>query len=346
MSLRTALVKTLTQCWILVALAGFGVAASIPGFKVTKKYPIPGDGGFDYILFDSSSNRLYVSHGTQVDVLDADSGKLLGKVEGTPGVHGIAIVPDLHRGFTTNGGNSTVSIFDSNTFKITKTIAVAKAPDFIFYDPATKRVLVCHEDGEAITALDPAKEVIIKKMELGTEAEAAVLDGKGTGFVNLEKANMIATFDSERLSVKQKWPIAGCKGPTPLGMDTLSARLFVGCRESKTLAVLDADSGKVIAMLPIGDTVDGIIYDPDNKLIFASNGDGTVSVIRQKSANEYESAGYIQTQPSAKTMAFDPKTKRLFLSAVEIESVSAANGRRARTRPKPGTLSVLVVDRQ
>ena len=337
--------KTFAQCWMLLAVAALCVAAEAPGFKMTKKYPVPGDSGFDYIFFDNSSNRLYVSHGTEVDVVDADSGKVLGKIEDTPGVHGIAIVASLHRGFTTNGGNATVSVFDTDTFKTIKTISVAKDPDFVFYDPKTKRVLVCHGDAAAITAIDPEKETVIGKIDLGGGAEAAVVNGKGTGFVNLEESATVISFDPQGLSVKQKWPITGCKTPTGLAMDVANARLFIGCR-SKVLAVMDADSGKVITTLPIGERVDAVAFDADNKLIFASNGDGTVSVIRQKSANEYESVGDIQTQKSAKTMAFDPKSKRLFLSAAEMETPPAANGQRVRPRPKPGTFAVLVVERQ
>lgn len=337
--------KTLMRCWILLAMAALCIAAEMPGFNVTKKYPVPGDGGFDYIVFDSSSNRLYVSHGTEVNVVDADSGKTLGKIEDTPGVHGIAIVPGLHRGFTTNGGNATVSVFDTETFKTVKTISVPKDPDFVFYDPQTKRVLVCHGDAAIITAIDPVKEAVAGKIDLGGGAEAAVVNGKGAGFVNLEESATVVRFDPQGLAVQQKWPITGCKTPTGLAMDAANSRLFIGCR-SKVLAVMDAENGKVIATLPIGDRVDAVAFDPENKLIFASNGDGTVSVIRQKSANEYESAGEIQTQKSAKTMAFDPKSKRLFLSAADMETPPAANGQRVRPRPKPGTFAVLVVERR
>jgi len=335
--------KTLARISIFLGLAALCAAADAPGFKVTKRYPVPGDGGFDYIMFDSSSNRLYVSHGAKVDVLDADSGKVLGTVEDTPGVHGIATVPALHRGFTTNGENATVSVFDTNTLKTIKKISVAKDPDFLFYDPRTKRVLVCHGDGAAITAIDPEKEVVVGKIDLGGGAEAAVVNGQGTGFVNLEEEAEVVSFDPQGLAVKQKWPITGCKTPTGLAIDAPNSRLFVGCR-SKVLAVMDATSGKVIKTLPIGDRVDAVAFDADNKLIFASNGGGTISVIRQKSANEYESAGDIQTQKSAKTMAFDPKSKRLFLSAAEMETLPGAKGQRAR--PKPGSFTVLVVERQ
>jgi len=339
------IVKGLTPWFALVAIATTCLAIEAPGFKVTKKYPVPGDGGFDYIVFDNSSNRLYVSHGKEVDVLDADSGAVLGKVEDTPGVHGIAIVPELHRGFTTNGGNATVSVFDTNTFKTIKRISVPKDPDFTVYDSRTKRVLVCHGDAAAITAIDPEREIVVGQIDLGGGAEAAVLDGKGTGFVNLEESATMVSFDPQRLSVKDKWPITGCKTPTGLAMDAANSRLFIGCR-SKVLAIMDASNGKVITTLPIGDRVDAVAFDVERRLIFASNGDGTVSVVWQKGPNEYQSVGEIQTQKSAKTMAFDSKTKRLFLSAAEMEPAAPAKGERVRMRPKPGTFTVLVVDRQ
>jgi DNA-binding beta-propeller fold protein YncE len=337
--------KALARFCIFLAMAAACIGAEAPGFKVAKKYPVPGDGSFDYIVFDSSSNRLYVSHGTEVDVLDADSGTVLGKVEDTPGVHGVAIVPTLHRGFTSNGKNATVSVFDTDTFKTIKNISVAEDPDFIFYDPQTNRVLVCHGDAAAITAIDPEKQAVIGKIDLGGGAEAAVVNEKGTGFVNLEEAAMVVSFDPQALTVKQKWPITECKTPTGLAMDAPNSRLFIGCR-SKVLAVMDAKSGQVITTLPIGERVDAVAFDADNKLIFASNGDGTISVIRQKNANEYEPVGDIQTQKSAKTMAFDPKSKRLFLSAAEMQPAPAVSGQRARMTPKPGTFTVLVVERQ
>src|SRR5262245_21325073 len=176
---RTESMKRVALFCVVLALVAACVATEAPGFKLTKKYPVPGDGGFDYIVFDSSSNRLYASHGTKVDVLDAESGKVLGTIENTPGVHGIAIVPSLHRGFTSNGGNGTVSVFDTNTFKTIKTIPVDKDPDFIFYDAQTKHVLVCHGDAAEITAIDPDKQEVVGKISLGGGAEAAVVNGKG-----------------------------------------------------------------------------------------------------------------------------------------------------------------------
>jgi YVTN family beta-propeller protein len=333
------MISKIARYFAFVLLAAGCFAAEAPGFKVTQHFPVAGDGGFDYIVFDGSSNRLYVSHGTETDVVDAGSGKLLGKVEPTPGVHGTAIVPELHRGFITNGGDATVSVFDTATLKTIKKIPVAKDPDFIFYDPKTKRVLVCHGDGEVITAIDPEKETVIGQVKLGGGAEAGVVDGKGNGFVNLEESAQVVDFDPASLAVKHKYPITGCKTPTGLAIDTANSRLFIGCR-SKVLAVMDATNGKVIATLPIGDRVDAVAFDSDNKLIFASNGDGTVSVVHQKSADEYESVGDIKTQRSAKTMAYDPKTKRLFLSAADMDTSGGG-----RPKPKPGSFNVVVVER-
>ena len=330
---------------LLLTAAEVGLMAGAAGFQVTKRFPVPGNGGFDYITFDGSSNRLYVSHGTEVDVLDAGSGKLLGKVEDTPGVHGIAIIPSLHRGFTTNGRESTVSVFDTNTFKTIKKISVPKDPDFIFYDARLKRVFVCHGDAAAITAIDPEKEQAIGRIDLGGGAEAAVVNGKGTGFVNLEEEAKVAAFDPQGLTLKQTYDITGCKTPTGLAMDAPNARLFIGCR-SKVLAVMDAGNGKVLTTLPIGTQVDAVIFDADDRLIFASNGGGTISVIREKGPNDYESVGDVQTQRGAKTMAYDPKTKRLFLPTAEMIAAPTAAGQRARMSPKPGSFTVLVVERQ
>ncbi len=328
-----------------LALVTICSAAEAPGFKVTRHYPVPGDSGFDYIAFDTSSNRLYISHGIEVNVLDAGSGEILGKVEDTPGVHGIAIVPALHRGFTTNGKEATVSVFDTATFNTLKKIPVPADPDFVFYDPHTNRILVSHGDAAVITAIDPEKETVIGQVPLGGGAEAAVVDGRGAGFVNLEKESTVVSFDPQTLAVKHIYPITGCETPTGLAIDAKNSRLFIGCR-SKVMAVMDATTGKVIATLPIGARVDAVAFDAENQLVFCSNGDGTVSVIRQKSPTDYESLGEIQTLPGAKTMALDPKSKKLFLSTSEMESVPAANGKRARTRPKPGTFMVLVVERQ
>src|SRR6266853_448619 len=332
--------RILTQIWIVLLAAASCFAADASEFKITQRWPVSGDGGFDYVFFDSSSNRLYVSHGTQVNVLDSNSGKELGEVKPLAGVHGVAIVPGLNLGFATNGKSSSVAVFDTNSFQIKKSISVGEDPDYVFYDAGTKRVFVCHGDAKIITVIDPEKQSVVGKVDVGDGAEAAVVDGKGNGFVNLEESAIVVNFDSQTFAVKQKWPITGCKTPTGLAIDVPNSRLFIGCR-SKVLAVMDSTNGKVLTTLPIGERVDAAAFDADNKLIFASNGGGTISVVRQKSANEYESVGEIQTQKSGKTMAFDPKSKRIFVAAAEVEA--AASG---KMTPKPGTLKILVVERQ
>jgi DNA-binding beta-propeller fold protein YncE len=335
--------KAITRFGIILLVMSSYALADGPAFKLTKRYAVPGNGGFDYIVFDSSSNRLYVSHGDSVDVLDADSGKQLGQIRDTPGIHGVAIVAKLHRGFTTNGGDSSVSVFDTHSLRTIKKLRVPKGPDFVFYDPSTNRVLVCHEDAAAITLIDPARAVAVGRIDLGGGPEAAVISGKGVGFVNIEAAAAVVSFDPRTLSVRTKWPIQGCSAPVPLAIDNSNSRLFIGCR-SKVLAVMNADNGKVITTLPIGDTVDAVIFDTDSRTIFASTGDGTISVIHQENADQYRLIGAIPTQKSAKTMAFDPITKRLFLSAAQMETLG--KGSTARIQPKPGTFGVLVVEPQ
>ena len=209
--------------------------------------------------------------------------------------------------------------------------------------PHTKRILVCHGDAAVITAIDPEKETVIGKVALGGGAEASVVNGKGTGFVNLEEEAQVVAYDPQALTVKEKYPITGCKTPTGLAIDSANSRLFIGCR-SKVMAVMNSDTGKVITTLPIGTRVDAVTFDADNQLIFCSNGDGTISVIRQKNPDAYESLGDIHTQPSAKTMALDPKSKRMFLSAAEM--VPPPAGDKGRGKIKPGTFTILVVERQ
>jgi len=219
--------KKLVRFWIVLTSVALTAAAQAPRFTVAKRFIVSGNGSFDYIVFEGSSNRLYVSHGTEVNVVDADSGKEIGKIEDTPGVHGIAIVPKLHRGFVTNGGNATVSVFDTDSFKTIKKISVPAGPDFVFYDSQTNQVLVCHGAAAEISAIDPDAETLIGKIDLGSGAEDAVVNAKGTGFVNLRESAMVATFDPRDLTLRQKWPIVGCKTPTGLALTAAkSSRLF------------------------------------------------------------------------------------------------------------------------
>jgi YVTN family beta-propeller protein len=303
-----------------VIALGFAFAnpstASAKGFDVIKKIPIPGQGSWDYLAVDEGARRVYVSHGTQVEVLDVDSGAIVGKIEKTPGVHGIAIAPELGRGFVSNGQSSTVTIFDLKTLKTIGEVPVGKKPDAIIYDPATSRVFVFNGDSNSATAIQAADGKVAGTVELGGGPEFAVADGTGYVYDNLEDQSVVLKINARTLKVEQRWPTAPCASPSSIAMDRPNHRLFIGCR-SKVMAVVNADTGKVIATLPIGDHVDATAFDSESRLVFNSNGEGTITVIRQDSPDKYSAVETVKTLPKAKTMALDPQTHHLFLSTAE-----------------------------
>ncbi len=297
------------------SLAGIALA-SAESFAITKKIPIPGQGSWDYLTVDEGGRRLYVSHGTQVEVLDVDSGSIVGRIENTPGVHGIAIAPELGRGFVSNGQASTVTIFDLKTLKKIEDVPVGKKPDAIIYDPATSRVFAFNGDSNSATAIQAADGKVAGTVDLGGGPEFAVADGSGYVYNNLEDASMVLKINARSLKVEQRWPTAPCASPSSIAMDRQNRRLFIGCR-SKVMAVMNADSGKVITTLPIGDHVDATAFDPESRLIFNSNGEGTITAIREDSPDKYVVVETVKTLPKAKTMALDPKTHQLLLSTAE-----------------------------
>src|SRR5580658_6075239 len=300
---------------LVLALASLS-PASAEGLSVTKKIPIAGQGGWDYLAVDEGGRRLYVSHGTQVEVLDVDSGAIVGKIANTPGVHGIAIAPELGRGFVSNGQSSTVTIFDLKTLKTIAEVPVGKKPDAIIYDPATSRVFAFNGDSSNASAIEAATGKVAGTVDLGGGPEYAVADGSGYIYNNLEDASLVLKINTRSLKVEQRWPTAPCASPSSMAMDRTNRRLFIGCR-SKVMAVMNADTGKVIATLPIGDHVDATAFDPESRLVFNSNGEGTITVVHEDSPDKYSIVENVKTLPKAKTMALDPKTHRLFLSTAE-----------------------------
>ncbi len=291
-------------------------AQAAESYHVTKKIPIAGQGSWDYLAVDEGARRLYVSHGTQVEVLDVDSGAIVGKIENTPGVHGIAIAPELGRGFVSNGQSSTVTIFDLKTLKTIAEVPVGKKPDAIIYDPATSRVFAFNGDSNSATAIQAADGKVAGTVDLSGGPEFAVADGSGYVYDNVEDASLVLKINSRTLKVEQRWPTAPCASPSSIAMDRPNRRLFIGCR-NKVMAVMNADTGRVITTLPIGDHVDATAFDSDSRLAFNSNGDGTITVIHQDSPDKYSVVENVETLPKAKTMALDPKTHRLFLSTAE-----------------------------
>jgi DNA-binding beta-propeller fold protein YncE len=325
---------------LLVAATATTAAAADPpaGYKLEKTVPIKGDGGWDYLTVDSASRRVFVSHATVVDVLDADSGETKGQIADTPGVHGIAVAADLGRGFTSNGRADTVSAFDLKTLKPLGSIKTGKNPDAILYDPATKRVFAFNGGGKSTTVIDAAAAKVVGTIDLGGQPEGCVADGTGHVFVNLEDTAEVLKLDSRELKVLERWSVAPAKLPVSLAIDPTTNRLFVGCR-SKSLLVLDAKTGKSVATLPIGERVDAGAFDPETKLVFCSCGDGTVSVVRQEGADKYESVGSLATKPGSKTMALDPKAHRLYLPTAEFKPAAKAGG---RPMAVPGTFAVMI----
>jgi DNA-binding beta-propeller fold protein YncE len=314
-------------------------------YKLETRYPVPGNGGFDYVTIDSAARRLYLSHGTQVDVVDADNGKLIGTISDTPGVHGIAIASEFKHGFTSNGRENKVSMFDPTTLQLINKIEVGKGPDGIYYDPETKRVFTDNHGSHDISAIDARTGQVVGTVKVEGDGEQAVITD-GLIYVNSEDTNEVVAFDPKSLEVKQRFPIGVAKTPTGLAYDAKTKRLFIACRNEPKMVVMDAVSGKVINSFPIGKGVDFAAFDPQAKLIFFSCGEGVLNIFHEKSADAYEDAGAVKTLPSAKTMAFDPKTKKIFLTAAEYVETPATtpNGRPQRS-VKPGTFVVLVVSK-
>jgi len=304
-------IKTFTLCLMLSVLA-----FSEESYHVIKKIPIPGQGGFDYLTIDGSARRLYVSHGTQVEVLDVDSGAIVGKIPNTMGVHGIAIAPELGRGFVSDGQTATVTIFDLKTLKPIAEVPAGKKPDAIIYDSASSQVFAFNGGSDSTTVISAADGKVVGTLDLGGGPEFAAADGDGYVFNNLEDQSKLVKINSKKLSVDERWPLAPCEAPSSMAMDRPNRRIFIGCR-SKVMAVVDADSGKVITTVAIGDHVDASAFDPESKLIFNSNGEGTISIIHEDSPDTYSVVQTVKTLPRAKTLALDLQTHRVFLSTVE-----------------------------
>jgi DNA-binding beta-propeller fold protein YncE len=281
-----------------------------------KKIPVPGDGGFDYLAVDEGARRLYVSHGTQVEVLDVDSGATVGAILNTPGVHGIAIASEFGRGFISEGKTSTVTVFDLKTLQTIAKVPTGEKPDAIIYDAATKQIFAFNGGSDSATVISASDGKVTATLNLGGGPEFAAADEKGFVFNNLEDKSEVVKIDSRKLAVGEHWPLAPCESPSSMAMDRANRRLFIGCR-NKMMAVMDADSGKVVATVPIGDFVDATTFDAEAGLIFNSNGEGTITIVHHDSADKYSVVQTVKTVPRARTLAMDTKTHHLFLSTIE-----------------------------
>jgi DNA-binding beta-propeller fold protein YncE len=320
-------------------------AVAAPQYHVTAKISLPGPGGWDYAAADSGNRRLYVSHATVVEVIDLDSGKVVGQIPDTNGVHGIAIANDLGRGFISAGRDNDVVIFDLKTLKTIGKAKTGTNPDGIVYEPTTQRVFAFNGRSKDATAIDAKTGSVVGTIALGGKPEFPVADGRGNVFVNIEDKNEIVHLDPKTLAIKARWSIAPAESPSGLAIDTASHRLFSVC-DGKIMVVLDYDNGKVVARVPIGDGPDAAGFDPGTRLAFSSNGeDGTLTVVKEESKNRFSVASTIPTEKGARTMAIDLKTHKIYLPDAEFGPAPAPTTSNPRPRRSivSGSFHLLVV---
>jgi len=335
------------------AIALFGVAAIVPqtgrsqnstGFKVLNDYKINSPGGWDYILVDGANKRVYVSHGSQVNIIST-TGDSLGVIPKTTGVHGIALVHSLNKGFTSNGRANSVTVFDLKTLATTGEITLpVKNPDAIFYDDFSKKIITCDGGSKDLCFIDPVTEKVVGTVPLGEKLETAVSDGKGKIYVNGEDNSVVHVVDANTLKEITSYKIDGGSSPSGLDMDRKTNRLFIACGDSKTVVVMDAANGKTVARYPAGRT-DGLVFDPELKMAFVSNGEGTITVVKELSANKFELIGNIPTEPGARTIGIDLVTHHLYLPTAKFGETPAATTENPRPRPRmvPGSFHVIEV---
>lgn len=317
-----------------------------PAYHVIKKLHFGGEGGWDYLTVDSGARRLYLSRSTHVMVVDIDTDKIVGDIPDTPGVHGIALAPELTRGFISNGKADMATIFNLRTLKVLGQVKTGANPDAILYDPASKRVFTFNGHSHDATVFDAMSGKVLGTLALGGKPEFAVADEKGKVYVNIENTSEVIEIDSSKLAVIKRYSLKPCVEPTGMAIDTEHHRVFSGCR-SKVMAVLDTETGSVIAFVPIGEGVDGNGFDPDTGLAFSSNGDGTLTVVREASPGKFEVADTVITQRSARTMTIDPKTHSIYLPAAQFAPPAPATPEATKQRPImiKDSFTVLVVGR-
>ena len=331
---------------VFIAMAAFASSTSaqaVGPYAVSKTLKIGGPGSWDYVTVDSQGHRIYLTRTTHTMVLDAVTGKVLADIPGQKRSHGVALVPQVGRGFITDGEDGSVTIFDLKTNEVLGKIAAADDADGIIYDPASNRVLVACGDAGVLVAISPdvdPKSGKAEQVQLGGKPEFLAADGSGKVFVNLVDKATVAVVDAKSMKLQARWPVAPAGQPVGLAIDPDKHHLFVGCR-SRNLIVMSTVDGRVLANLPIGAVNDACAFDPGTGDIFASCGDGTVAIARESSADKFQIIQKLSTKRGAKTMGLDPSTHTGYLPAVEYEEAPHANA--GRPQPKPNSFMVLVV---
>lgn len=324
---------------VMFGLCAARAAAEQPNYHVVKKIELGGNGGWDYMNFEPETQRLYIARSDRVMVVDVVADKLIGEVPNTPGVHGIALVPKLNRGFSSNGRDSTVTVFDLNSLKEIARVKVGSRPDAIIYEPSSNRVFTFNAGSQDTTAVDAETLKVVGSIKLDAKPEFAVADGKGGIFVNLENKNQVASLDASQLTLKEKWPVSPGDEPTGIAMDRERRRVFVTCHNRK-MVILDADSGHIVTSVPIGQGTDAAGFDPGTACAFSSNGDGTLTVVHEDNPDKYHVVANVPTQRGARTMAVDPKLHNIYVCTARFNP--AEPGRR-RGSVEPGSFVVIVV---
>jgi DNA-binding beta-propeller fold protein YncE len=334
--------------WVLAAVwapAGLGwTAGAAEPYRFLKEIKVGGDGGWDYLSIDDQNRRLYVSHATKVVVIDLGKGAVAGEVEGTPGVHGIAVAPELGRGFVTNGGEAKSSIFDLKTLKTISKVETGANPDAILYVPGREEVYTFNGRGKSATVFEGKTGKVVTTVPLDGKPEFAVLDPKAKRiYNNLEDKSVVVTIDSDSHKVVDRWPIAPGEEASGMAIDLKNHRLFLGCN-NKLMAMMDSQSGKVVASVPIGQGVDACAFDPATALAFSSCGEGSVTIAHEDGPEKLTVVQTLATARGAKTMTLDPKTHRIYLGAADYEPPPAggAGGKKGRPKVIPGSFKVLV----
>lgn len=335
---------SLTAC-ALFFVTGQLASAQTVSYHLLKKVPLGAASGgkeyFDYLFADANARRVYVSHGTEVKVVDADSGNVIGTITGFKKCHGIAVPEGSDKGFVTDGDEGKVLVFDTKTLKITGEIKTADDSDSIIYDPASKRVFAFNGDAHSASVIDPVTATVVKTIDMGGGPEFAAADGRGTVFNNIEDKNELVAIDSQTLAIKSRWPVAPAGGPTALAMDREHRRLFSAGRKPAMLDMVDADNGKVLQSLPISGGADAAAFEDSTGLVFVSTREGKVHIFHEDSAAKLSEVATLTTEFAAKTMALDPKTHNLYLSTVDFAPASAGG----KPTPKPGTFHLLIYSR-
>lgn len=314
------------------------------GYHVLKSDSLGGEGGWDFITFDGTANRLFISRATHVIVFDLSTSKVAGDIPNTTGVHGIALDEEQGEGFTSNGRDSSVTVFDLKSLAVLGQVRVGQNPDDIFYDPASKHVFTLNGGSQDASVIDPKDNKVVGSMKFNGRPEFAVTDGQGHYWVDLEDSSKIVTFDSRTLNIGSTWPLAPGEEPTGMALDTKHNRLFVGCA-NKIMVIMDAGNGHVITTVPIGSRVDGLGFDPESGLVFSSNGEGTLTVVRQESADKYTVLENVATKAGARTMALDPKSHRIYTMTADFGPAPAPTPDHPHPRPTilPGSFVLLTI---